>query len=166
MCYAARLFAQAMPRRSASTPGNTPTPPTAAPSSVPGGDQVAALSSMEVEALTAAVEALVELLSQEELTAAVDTLAHLLHEQGLTAAVEALTHQVRHLATIVDEVREELVWSVRNPRAGDGETWRPNMTSSLIEEKLVGTAQAPPTPVEAATNDQPPSPTAQPNLFH
>jgi len=121
---------------------------------------------MEVEALTAAVEALVELLGQEELTAAIDTLARLLHEERLTAAVEALTHQVRHLAMIVDEVREELVWSVRNPRGADGETWRPNGTASRIEEVLTGKTPAPSSPADARTDEQPTSLGAQADLFH
>lgn len=30
--------------------------------------------------------------------------------------VEGLTHQVRQLALILDEIREELVWSVRNDK--------------------------------------------------
>ena len=34
----------------------------------------------------------------------------------LAAVVEGLTHQVRQLALILDEVREDLVWAVRNDK--------------------------------------------------
>lgn len=34
----------------------------------------------------------------------------------LAEVVEGLTHQVQHLAMILDEVREDLVWAVRNDK--------------------------------------------------
>ena len=34
----------------------------------------------------------------------------------LAAVVEGLTHQVQNLAMILDEVREDLVWAVRNDK--------------------------------------------------
>jgi hypothetical protein len=34
----------------------------------------------------------------------------------LAEVVESLTHQVQHLAMILDEVREDLVWAVRNDK--------------------------------------------------
>jgi hypothetical protein len=104
------------------------------------------------------VEALTELLGQEELTAAIDTLSHLLHEEKLTAAVEALTREVRHLAMIVDEVREEIAWSVRNPQGADGEIWRSSLSASHVEELLEPESRPAKSSVE-------PSPAAQKPLF-
>ena len=34
----------------------------------------------------------------------------------LAEVVQGLTHQVQHLAMILDEVREDLVWAVRNDK--------------------------------------------------
>jgi len=34
----------------------------------------------------------------------------------LAEVVEGLTHQVQHLAMILDEVREDVVWAVRNDK--------------------------------------------------
>ena len=44
--------------------------------------------------------------------------------EALTQAVEALAHQIRHLSLILDEVREEVIYSVRNDLAR-ADTWRP-----------------------------------------
>ena len=35
---------------------------------------------------------------------------------ALAAVVEGLAHHVQHLAMILDEVREDLVWAVRNDK--------------------------------------------------
>ncbi len=117
---------------------------------------------MEVEALAAAVEALVELLGQEELTAAVDTLSHLLHEEKLTAAVESLTREVRQLGLIMDEIREDLVWAVRNDRLEPASTnsWRPSLSSTTEDES----PEAPPVAPPAAAQDAP-SPRADQRSF-
>ncbi|GEM_PF-4834361 len=74
----------------------------------------------------------------------------------LAEVVEGLTHQVQHLAMILDEVREDLVWAVRNDKfhcAGHSQQYV--------------ASYAAPKPPEAEDDDAeetgpPPSPTAKP----
>lgn len=73
----------------------------------------------------------------------------------LAEVVEGLTHQVQHLAMILDEVREDLVWAVRNDQ----------IHCAGHSQKYVA-SYAPPPP-EAADDEEeepnpPPTPLAKP----
>ena len=79
----------------------------------------------------------------------------------LAEVVEGLTHQVQHLAMILDEVREDLVWAVRNDK----------FHCAGHSQQYVATYAAP-TPSEAEDDDEeqpttlpppePPKPNAKP----
>lgn len=76
----------------------------------------------------------------------------------LAEVVQGLTHQVRQLALILDEVREELVWAVRNDKfncAGASERYVASLTSTGPEEaeeepEPPKRSSLPPVPVTAA----------------
>ena len=52
----------------------------------------------------------------------------------LAEVVQGLTHQVQHLAMILDEVREDLVWAVRNDKFHDAGHSQRYVASQLREE--------------------------------
>ena len=67
----------------------------------------------------------------------------------LAEVVQGLTHQVQHLAMILDEVREDLVWAVRNDKfhcAGHSQQYVASYTAP------------PPDPVDQETKDTDESP--------
>ena len=76
----------------------------------------------------------------------------------LSEVVSGLTHQVHQLALILDEIREELVWAVRNDKfcAGYSQQYVANLTATREEpeEEELDEPEHPPlatnTPVPAA----------------
>lgn len=78
----------------------------------------------------------------------------------LAEVVQGLTHQVRQLALILDEVREELIWAVRNDKfhcAGHSQQYVANYTSPRpdpVEDETDDTSEPPPEPSKPATSSQ------------
>ncbi len=69
----------------------------------------------------------------------------------LAAVVAGLTHHVQHLAMILDEVREDLVWAVRNDK----------FTCPNYSQHYVASQIAPPSEAaddEEELHDPPPTP--------
>jgi hypothetical protein len=67
----------------------------------------------------------------------------------LAEVVQGLTHQVQHLAMILDEVREDLVWAVRNDKfhcAGQSQQYVASYTQPPPEAKDDGAEETDPPP--------------------
>ena len=63
----------------------------------------------------------------------------------LAAVVEGLTHHIQHLAMILDEVREDLIWAVRNDK----------LTCPNYSQHFVASQIAPPSEADDSEEELP-----------
>ncbi|MFO0966125.1 MAG: hypothetical protein U0793_11155 [Gemmataceae bacterium] len=86
----------------------------------------------------------------------------------LAEVVEGLTHQVRQLALILDEVREELIWAVRNDRfhaAGHSQGFVESHTSAPADDDQDEEPEQMPVQPPPIRETRPKAEKKQPTLF-